>query len=63
MIIGLQILIVQRIGITNPNDQARPFVHLIKIVYPDGRGRGEDYRYSSAIDWAGGKGLLDVTLV
>jgi len=25
--------------------------------------RAEDYRYSSAIDWAGGKGLLDVTLV
>ena len=23
----------------------------------------EDYRYSSAIDWAGGKGLLDVTIV
>jgi len=23
----------------------------------------EDYRYSSAIDWAGGKGLFDVTLV
>jgi REP element-mobilizing transposase RayT len=25
--------------------------------------REEDYRYSSAIDWAGGKGLLEVTLV
>ena len=25
--------------------------------------RPEDYRYSSAIDWAGGKGLLDVTIV
>ncbi len=25
--------------------------------------RAEDYRYSSAIDWAGGKGLLDVTVV
>ena len=25
--------------------------------------RAEDYRYSSAIDYAGGKGLLDVTLV
>ena len=25
--------------------------------------RAEDYRYSSAIDWAGGKGLLDVSLV
>ena len=25
--------------------------------------RAEDYRYSSAIDWAGGKGLLEVTLV
>jgi len=25
--------------------------------------REEDYRYSSAIDWAGGKGLLDVTIV
>jgi REP element-mobilizing transposase RayT len=25
--------------------------------------RAEDYKYSSAIDWAGGKGLLDVTLV
>ena len=23
----------------------------------------EDYRYSSAIDWAGGKGLLEVTVV
>ena len=23
----------------------------------------EDYRYSSAIDWAGGKGLLEVTIV
>jgi len=23
----------------------------------------EDYRYSSAIDWAGGKGLLDVIIV
>ncbi len=25
--------------------------------------RAEDYRYSSAIDYAGGKGLLDVTVV
>ena len=25
--------------------------------------RAEEYRYSSAIDWAGGKGLLEVTLV
>ena len=25
--------------------------------------REEDYRYSSAIDWSGGKGLLDVTIV
>ena len=25
--------------------------------------RAEDYRYSSAIDWSGGKGLLDVTIV
>lgn len=25
--------------------------------------RTEDYRYSSAIDWAGGKGLLDVSVV
>ena len=25
--------------------------------------REEDYRYSSAIDWAGGKGLLDVVIV
>ena len=25
--------------------------------------REEDYRYSSAIDWAGRKGLLDVTIV
>jgi len=25
--------------------------------------REEDYRYSSAIDWGGGKGLLDVTIV
>jgi len=25
--------------------------------------RAEEYRYSSAIDWAGGKGLLDLTLV
>jgi REP element-mobilizing transposase RayT len=25
--------------------------------------RAEDYRYSSAIDWAGGKGLLEVTVV
>jgi len=25
--------------------------------------RAEDYKYSSAIDWAGGKGLLEVTLV
>jgi len=25
--------------------------------------RAEDYRYSSAVDWAGGKGLLEVTLV
>jgi len=25
--------------------------------------RAEEYRYSSAIDWAGGKGLLDVTFV
>ena len=25
--------------------------------------REEDYRYSSAIDWTGGKGLLEVTIV
>ncbi len=25
--------------------------------------RAEDYRYSSAIDWAGGKGLLGITVV
>ena len=25
--------------------------------------RAEDYRYSSAIDWAGGKGLLEVCVV
>ena len=25
--------------------------------------KAEEYRYSSAIDWAGGKGLLEVTLV
>ena len=25
--------------------------------------REEDYRYSSAIDWGGGKGLLEVTIV
>jgi hypothetical protein len=25
--------------------------------------RPEDYRYSSAIDYAGGKGLLDVMIV
>ena len=25
--------------------------------------REEDYQYSSAIDWAGGKGLLEITLV
>jgi len=25
--------------------------------------RAEDYRYSSAIDWAGKKGLLEVTIV
>jgi len=31
---------------------------LAKIV-----NREEDYRYSSAIDWAGGKGLLDVVIV
>ena len=27
------------------------------------RIRGEVYRYSSAINWAGGKGLLDVSVV
>ena len=25
--------------------------------------REEDYKYSSAIDWAGGRGLLEVTIV
>ena len=46
---------------------------VLKIEYPFGQGYNpviaefvnspEAYRYSSAIDWAGGKGLSDVTIV
>ena len=36
--------------------QGNAVMYLMWEMYP------EDYRYSSAIDWAGGKGLLDVTI-
>jgi len=58
---------------THPNHRHEHlYIYIWGFVYPGGRGNpvkaeivnwAEDYRYSSAIDWAGGKGLLEVTVV
>jgi REP element-mobilizing transposase RayT len=52
----------QEIFINDYFEQKLNYIHYNPVI-AEFVNRPEDYRYSSAIDWAGGKGLLDVTIV
>lgn len=52
----------QEIYLNDYFDQKLNYIHQ-NPVKAELVNRAEDYRYSSAIDYAGGKGLLDVMVV
>ena len=52
----------QEIFLNDFFEQKLNYIHFNPVV-AEYVNQPEEYRYSSAIDWAGGKGLLDVTIV
>ena len=52
----------QEVFLNDYFEQKLNYIHY-NLVIAEFVNSPEDYRYSSAIDWAGGKGLLDVTIV
>ena len=52
----------QEVFLNDYFEQKLNYIHYNPVI-AEFVNRPEDYRYSSAIDWAGGKGLLEVTIV